>query len=311
VLTQAATLVRFAERFAHYGFDAKALMPVYGLAENGVGLAFPPLGRGPRIDTVDRRALHASGRAEPVPAERAGAMRVACCGLPLPGRVERAQVACVAAHSCWRFDSPRAPMSTIPLDLEAGDVVLPPPSLPARMTLDQALKARRSTREFFTDALPLATVSALLWGAFGINRPDSGGRTAPSAHDWQEIDVYVVLAEGSYRYDARAHRLMLVKAEDLRALTGTQDFPATAPLNLVYVADFARMTNVRADEREFLAGADAGFIAQNVYLACASLGLGTVVRGLVDRRILARALGLSATQRITLAQTVGLPRSLQ
>ena len=199
-------------------------------------------------------------------------------------------------------------MSTIPLDLETDDVVLPPSDLPARMTLEQALRSRRSTRDFIADSLPLATVSALLWAAFGINRPESGGRTAPSAHDWQEISVYAVLAEGSYRYDARAHRLMLVRAEDLRALTGTQDFPATAPLNLVYVADFARMTEVHADEREFLAGADAGCIAQNVYLACASLGLGTVVRGLVDRRSLARALGLSATQRITLAQTVGLPR---
>lgn len=199
-------------------------------------------------------------------------------------------------------------MSTIPLDLETDDVVLPPPELPARMTLEQALKARRSTREFVPDPLPLATVSTILWAAFGINRPDAGGRTAPSAHDWQEIAVYVVLAEGSYRYDAGTHRLLLVKAEDLRALTGTQDFPATAALNLVYVADFARMTNVRADERPFLAGVDAGCIAQNAYLACAALGLGSVVRGLVDRRSLARALGLGPTQRITLAQTIGLPR---
>jgi len=79
-------------------------------------------------------------------------------------------------------------------------------------------------------------------------------------------------------------------------------------LNLVYVADFAKMTDVRPQDREFLAGADAGFIAQNVYLACAAFGLGTVARGLVDRRSLAPALGLSLTQRITLAQTVGLPR---
>jgi SagB-type dehydrogenase family enzyme len=200
-------------------------------------------------------------------------------------------------------------MSTIPVDLGNDDIVLPPPDLPARVTLAQALHARRSTRELGSGTLPLATLSALLWAAFGINRPGSGGRTAPSAHNWQEMDVYAVLAEGSYRYDARAHRLRLVKAEDLRALTGTQDFPATAPLSLVYVADFARMADARADDREFLAGADAGFIAQNAYLACAALGLGTVVRALVDRRTLSRALGLSATQRITLAQSVGLPRS--
>ena len=100
---------------------------------------------------------------------------------------------------------------------------------------------------------------------------------------------------------------MLVKPEDLRPLTGMQDFPATAPLNLVYVADFARVAGVRPNEREFLAGADAGCIAQNVYLACAAFGLGAVVRGLVDRRSLSRALGLSQTKRIALAQTVGLP----
>jgi len=199
-------------------------------------------------------------------------------------------------------------MSTIPIDLETDNVVLPPPQLPSGVTLEQALKSRSSARDYLEDTLPLETVSALLWAAFGINRPDSGGRTAPSAHDWQEIDVYAVLAEGGFLYDARAHRLMLVKAQDLRALTGTQDFPATAPLNLVYVADFAKMTDVRPQDREFLAGADAGFIAQNVYLACAAFGLGTVARGLVDRSSLAPALGLSLTQRITLAQTVGLPR---
>lgn len=116
-----------------------------------------------------------------------------------------------------------------------------------------------------------------------------------------------MLQEGCYRYDARAHQLLLVKAQDLRAFTGTQDFVATAPLNLVYVADFARMTDATADERGFLVGADAGCIAQNVYLYCAVAGLATVVRGLIDRRALARELSLPTTQRIALAQTVGSP----
>ena len=155
--------------------------------------------------------------------------------------------------------------------------------------------------------LSLETLSALLWAGFGINRPDQGGRTAPSAHNWQEIDIYAVLAEGAYRYDARAHRLLLVKAEDLRRHTGTQDFIATAPLNLVYVADFARMVDAQDEERRFLAGADAGCIAQNIYLYCAGAGLATVVRGLIDRHVLAHALNLTATQRIALAQTVGYP----
>ena len=168
---------------------------------------------------------------------------------------------------------------------------------------------RRSGRAFRPDTLPLAVLSSLLWSAYGINRRASGGRTAPSAHNWQEIDVYAVLPDGAYRYDAVAHRLLLVAAEDLRGATGSQDFVASAPLNLVYAADFARMQEASPEERTFLAGADAGCIAQNVYLFCAGAGLATVVRGLIDRDRLARALGLSKAQRIALAQSVGYPQS--
>jgi SagB-type dehydrogenase family enzyme len=194
------------------------------------------------------------------------------------------------------------------MELDRDIIVLPPCALPVEATLEQALCGRRSTRDFLPNTLPLGTLASLLWAAFGVNRRDCGGRTAPSACDWQETDVYVVLAEGAYRYHPRAHQLMLVQPQDLRRHTGTQDFVATAPLNLVYVADFARMAGVHLEQREFLAGADAAFIAQNVYLYCASVGLGTVVRALVDRRTLADKLGLGPLQRITLAQTVGLPR---
>ncbi len=199
-------------------------------------------------------------------------------------------------------------MSTLPLNFDADVCLLPPAALPEGGTLDRALRARCSTRSFAADPLPLATLSALLWAGFGINRPATGGRTAPSAHGWQEVDVYALLREGCFSYDAAAHRLMRVQAEDLRPLAGLQDFVADAPLNLVYVADFARMPGAATQEREFFAGADTGSIAQNVYLACAVLGLGCVVRGLVDRRHLAAAMGLAPSQRIALAQTVGLPR---
>ncbi|MFZ2652518.1 MAG: nitroreductase family protein [Burkholderiaceae bacterium] len=196
-------------------------------------------------------------------------------------------------------------MSTIALNLETDTVVLPKPNLPSGVTLDQALKSRSSSRAFLPDSLPLEILSGLLWAAFGLNR--SGGRTAPSAHNWQEIDIFVVLPEGAYRYEAQGHRLLLVKAEDLRSVTGSQDFVAGTPLNLVYVADFARMPESKPEERSFLAGADAGCIAQNVYLYCAAAGLATVVRGLIDRSRLAAALGLTKTERITLAQSVGYP----
>lgn len=192
----------------------------------------------------------------------------------------------------------------------AGRVPLPPPVLPLSITLAECLNGRRSSRAFGSEALSGAQLSALLWAAFGINRPHSGGRTAPSAHDWQEIALYAVMADGSFRYDPQGHALTRVADGDLRHATGTQAFVASAPLNLVYVADFARMVDARADDRPFLAGADAGCIAQNVYLYCAGAGLCTVVRALIDRARLADLLGLGRTQRVALAQTVGHPPPL-
>jgi SagB-type dehydrogenase family enzyme len=196
-------------------------------------------------------------------------------------------------------------MSTTAFAQAERSITLPPPQTTGATTLMQALGSRRSTRAFSTKPLPREILSTLLWSAFGVNRPESGGRTAPSAHNWQEIEVYAALPEGAYRYDARDHALRPVAAADLRGATGMQDFVANAPLNLVYVSDFGRMTEASAEDRTFYASADAGFIAQNVYLYCATAGLGCVVRGLVDRRKLAPALGLRIDQRIVLAQTVG------
>lgn len=190
-------------------------------------------------------------------------------------------------------------------------VTLPAAQTTGGMPLMQALGARHSTREFGQKPLPLQTLSDLLWAAAGVNRADSGKRTAPSARDWREIDVYVATAEGAYRYDAKAHALHRVAARDVRALTGTQEFVASAPVNLVYVADRERMRGVSAGDRDLYLGADTGFIAQNVYLYCASAGLATVVRGSVDREALAKALGLGPQQQITLAQSVGYPRGVR
>ncbi len=192
------------------------------------------------------------------------------------------------------------------VELEA--IQLPKPRLDGGKPLMQALAARHSTREFSPRALPQQVLSDLLWAAFGVNRPATGGRTAPSAMNWQEIDVYVVTADGVRLYDARAHALSPVAAGDHRAATGVQPFVKEAPLNLVFVADTTRMTRARPDQRPFYAGADAGFIAQNVYLFCASEGLATVVRASVDRAALAKALKLRPTQMVALAQTVGYPK---
>jgi nitroreductase len=190
---------------------------------------------------------------------------------------------------------------------ELGVVELPAPTWARAAPIVDILNARRSTREFSSRPLALPALSALLWSAFGVNRPATGGRTAPSAHGWKSIQVYAVLRDGAYRYDAGAHAMRLVRAGDLRSLTGTQTFVGGAPLDLVYVADFARMGEATAEERTFYAAADAAAIGQNVSLFCACTGLATVVRGLINRGKLAAALGLPVGHRIVLAQTVGHP----
>jgi SagB-type dehydrogenase family enzyme len=191
-------------------------------------------------------------------------------------------------------------------DFETAIIALPDPALP-RGSLQAALAARRTTREFLRDPLPLEALSALLWSAAGVNRSRSGGRTVPSAHGWREVELYAVTADGAWRYDAPDHRLLPAARGDLRAATGEQDFAAIAPLNLVFVADFLRMPGVAPEDREFLAGVSAGAMAQNAYLACAAMDLGCVVRALIDRRRLAAALNLRYEQRTLLAQTVGFP----
>ncbi len=185
-------------------------------------------------------------------------------------------------------------------------VQLPKPQIDGGKPLMQALNERKSTRAYKSQKLPEQVLSNLLWAAWGTNRPD-GKRTAPSAMNRQEIDVYVVLAEGAFVYDAKAHALNPVAAGDLRAQAGAQPFVKDAPLNLVYVADTARMTGGSEQDKPIWYGAAAGFISQNAYLYCASEGLATVVRGMVDRGSLGGSLSLRPEQKIVLAQTVGYP----
>jgi nitroreductase len=186
------------------------------------------------------------------------------------------------------------------------DIQLPSPQTDGGRPLMQVLKDRKSTRDFRPDKLSPQTLSNMLWAGFGINRPD-GRRTAPSASNKQEIDIYVATADGLYIYDARGNRLNPVLRDDVRAKTGTQPFVKDAPVNLVYVADQAK-TGADSAERDMDVAADTGFIAQNVYLFCASEGLATVVRGSIDRQALASAMHLRPDQRIILAQTVGYPQ---
>ncbi len=185
---------------------------------------------------------------------------------------------------------------------------LPAPRSEGGQSLTAALKLRRSTREYSDRPLPAQVLSDLLWAAFGVNRPAIDGRTVPYWRHIMVIDVYLTMADGVWLYEPKTHRLLPYMKEDLRAMTGLQDFVATAPLNLVYVTHGERMTDVTPEERHLYGCVDASFIGQNVYLFCASEGLATVFRGAVDAPKLAKALRLPKQEFVTFAQTVGYPR---
>jgi SagB-type dehydrogenase family enzyme len=189
---------------------------------------------------------------------------------------------------------------------ESQSVPLPKPQITGGKPLMQALNERMSRREFSPEKLPQQVLANLLWAAFGVNRAD-GRRTAPSASNMQELEVYAVMADGVYRYDAKAHALQLHLKEDLRAATGNNPWVATAPLNLLYVADYSKMGQRSEETKRVDSGTDSGFISQNVYLFCASEGLATVVRGGIDRAVVEKALKLRPDQHVVLAQTVGYP----
>jgi hypothetical protein len=187
-------------------------------------------------------------------------------------------------------------------------IQLPAADTSGGLPLMQALSARHSQRDFNTTALPDQTLANLLWAATGINRPALGGRTAPSAMNAQEVDVYVALPTGLYRYEPVAHVLHLAAPTDVRRVTGYQDFVDAAPLDLVYVADHARMKLIPASQRVSFASMAVGAIAQNVYLYCASAGLATVARAWFDRTALGQCMGLENDKEILLTQTVGMPQ---
>ena len=196
---------------------------------------------------------------------------------------------------------------TVSWAAELSAIKLPPPNLNSGKSLMQSLQARKSSRDFSTKKIPVQILSNLLWAACGINRPESGKRTAPSAVNWQEIDIYVAMAEGLYLYNAKEHILKPVLNRDIRALTGKQSFVKEAPVNLIYVADFSKISKADIEEKNLYSAADTGFISQNVYLYCASEGLATVVRGMIDKDALSKSMNLTDNQKIILAQTVGYP----
>ena len=174
------------------------------------------------------------------------------------------------------------------------------------VSLMQALSDRASQREFADKQLSLEDLSSLLWAANGVNRED-GKRTAPSAVNAQDIDIYVCMASGAYLYDAKQSQFTRITTEDLRpAVCGKQ--PMEAPVFLVMVADISRYPEGLASQRQLVesfAAMDAGYVSQNICLYCAAAKLATVPRASMDKDALAKALNLKDTQILILNNPVG------
>ncbi|HUJ86407.1 MAG TPA: nitroreductase family protein [Burkholderiales bacterium] len=185
---------------------------------------------------------------------------------------------------------------------------LPAPRKAHGKPLMQALQLRRSIREYAQRPIPEQVLSDLLWAAYGVNRP-SGDRTAPYWRHVMVIDVYAAMADGVWLYEPRQHALQPHLAVDIRRETGTQDFVAAAPLDLVYAVHGERMKDVSPEERRLYGSVDAAFAGQNVYLYCASEGLATVFRGSLDHEKLGRTMRLGEGQFVAFAQSVGYPRT--
>lgn len=186
------------------------------------------------------------------------------------------------------------------------EIKLAAPDMERTGTMMQALADRQSTREFSTEALSLQDLSDLLWAADGINRQESGKRTAPSAMNRQEVDIYALFAEGAYIYNAGSHSLELVAEGDLRALVaGRQESVKDAPLCLVLVSDDAKYQGRGGEHDIIMRSVDVGIVSQNISLFCAANHLATVPRGSMEEEALKKALNLTEAQVLMLNHPVG------
>jgi SagB-type dehydrogenase family enzyme len=189
---------------------------------------------------------------------------------------------------------------------ESKTIRLNPPDLKRGLPVMTALSLRASATEFDSTSLGLQDMSDLLWAANGINRPETGKRTAPSARNSQDIDVYIVMKSGAYLYNAKNHCLDFITGGDHRALVaGRQDNFAVAPLFCVLVSDFSRFSNGDDSSKMISAAYDAGIVSQNIGIFCASVGLDTRVRATMDQEKLGEILQLKDSQHLMLNNPVG------
>ena len=201
---------------------------------------------------------------------------------------------------------------------DLGPITLPEPEKDGGKSVLAALQERRTTRSISPKELPLQVLSNLLWAAFGVNRESASfgkpGRTAPSASNSQEIDLYIAMPEGVYLYEAVPHSLKPIVAGDFRARAGKRG-AATAPVNIFYVVDLSRYDLGPGQPDRSIGDpevqksyyyTDTGFIAQNVYLFAASQGLAAWFHN-CDKENTAKEFKLSSQQRVLFAQSVGYP----
>lgn len=182
----------------------------------------------------------------------------------------------------------------------AQDIKLLAPIKSGGKPLLDAINQRQSNRNFEKKDMPLQTLSDLLWVANGFNRDDK--RVVPTSQNRQEMDVYMMSDKGVYLYDAKANILKLIAKGDFREALGQPNISEIATVTLIYVADMSKASNREAG---FI---DSGFIAQNVYLYCASESLGSVVRASFKRPDLHNVLKLADNHEITIVQAVGYPK---
>lgn len=172
----------------------------------------------------------------------------------------------------------------------------------------KALNDRQSIREYSSESLRPQDLSDLLWAANGINRSD-GKRTAPSCRNFQDVEIFVVLPEGAYYYDATEHALNPVATGDYRgAVASGQDFAKEAPLSIVLVADMTKYGNM-SENSKMMAAIDVGIVCQNINVACSGLGLATVPRGTMDQATLRTVLKLTDQHLLLMNNPVGYPKN--
>lgn len=191
---------------------------------------------------------------------------------------------------------------------ELSVIKLNAPNKNSGPSIMKVLNDRHSDREFAAEQIKAQDLSDLLWAANGISRPD-GKRTAPSAKDARDVDVYVIMAEGAYLYDAQAHQLTPVSKGDHRAaVAGPQDFVKSAPLCIVLATDLSRLGDANAEQTKLMGAVDVGIVCQNINIACAGLGLSTVPRATMDKAALKKALNLKDSQLLLMNNPVGYPK---